>query len=107
MTFSTRLGSLGSSTSVAGVLEYFGKVLSFNVSQQMTLVDRGGSTDLALVPSSALAFKNDFFSLDYKVLKVFPLFDGRGPNSRCYTLGLLLDKPLPSYWDLFLTLLRF
>ena len=97
MAFSTRPGSLGSSTFVAGVIEHFGKVLSFYVSQQMILFVKGGSTDLALVSSSALAFKNDFFSLDYKVLKVLPLFDGRGHNSGWYTLGPLLDKSLPTY----------
>ena len=75
MAFRTFPVSLGSSTSVAGILEHLGKVLSFNVSQQVTLVDCGSSTNDALISSSTHASLADFFSLDHKVLKVPILLD--------------------------------
>ena len=75
MAFSTLPVSLGSSTSVAGILEHLGKMLSFNVSQQVTLVDRGSSAEDALISSSAHTPLIDFFSLDYKVFKVLILLD--------------------------------
>ena len=73
--FCTLPVSLGPSTSVAGILESLGEVLSFNVSQQVTLVDTSNSTEDALISSSARASLADLFSFDHKVLKVPILLD--------------------------------